>query len=121
MLASKTVIPILQNKPTHPGLPVLRDILPKSDAPLLKLALALEDFGLPLVGPPGIPAERTELLRKAFLAMCADKDYQAEARKIDQPIGAPLSGAQLDAMIHDLVAAATPDVVAAYKRLGAVK
>jgi tripartite-type tricarboxylate transporter receptor subunit TctC len=121
LLTKKIVLPILQNKPTHPGLPVLRDILPKSTAPLLKLALALEDFGLPLVGPPGMPADRVALLRKAFLAMCADKDYQTEARKIDQPIGAPLDGAQLDSMIDDLVKAATPDVVAAYKRLAAAK
>jgi hypothetical protein len=121
LLTKKIVIPILQNKPVHPGLPVLREVLPKSDAPLLKLVLALEDFGLPLVGPPGIPPVRLDLLRKAFLAMCADKDYQAEARKIDQPIGAPLDGAQLDAMVADLVAAATPDVVDRYKRLSAAK
>jgi tripartite-type tricarboxylate transporter receptor subunit TctC len=121
LLKKGIVLPILQNKPTHQGLPELRDILPKSAAPLLKLVLALEDFGLPLVGPPGIPAERLDILRKAFLETCADKDYQAEARKIDQPIGAPLSGAQLDTMIAELIAAATPDVVAEYKRLAAAK
>jgi hypothetical protein len=121
LLTKKIVIPIMQNKPMHPGLPVLRDILPKSDRPLLKLVLALEDFGLPLVGPPGIPPARVDILRKAFLAMCSDKTYQSEARKVDQPIGAPLGGAQLDSMIDDLVKAATPDVVATYKRLGAAK
>lgn len=121
LLTNKVVIPILQNKPTHPGLPVLRDVLPKGQDSLLKLVLALEDFGLPLVGPPGIPPERVDLLRKAFLAMSNDKDYQAEARKVDQPIGAPLDGAQLDSMIGDLVVAATPDIVATYKRLGAAK
>ncbi len=121
LLTSKAVIPILQNKPTHAGLPVLRDVLPKGDEALLKLVLALEDFGLPLVGPPDIPSERVELLRQAFLAMCKDKDYQAEATKVDQPIGAPLDGARLASMIGELVAVATPDVVAAYKRLGAAK
>jgi hypothetical protein len=53
--------------------------------------------------------------------MCRDADYQAEAIRLDQPIGAPLDGQQLAAMIKDLAAAATPDVVAAYKRLGATK
>jgi tripartite-type tricarboxylate transporter receptor subunit TctC len=121
LLRKKTLIPILQNKLTQPGLPVLRDVLPPGDGPLLTLVLALENFGLPLVGPPGIPAERVAILRKAFVAMCDDKDFQAEAVKVGQPIGAPLDGAQLDTMMSDLAAAATPDIVAAYKRLGAAK
>jgi len=121
LLTSKVVIPILQNKRTLAGLPLLRDVLPKSDGPLLTLVLALENFGLPVVGPPGLPPERVEILRKAFLAMCEDRDYQAEAVRMDQPIGAPLEGAQLAAMINDLAAMATPDIVAAYKRLGAAK
>ena len=121
LLQKKVVIPILQNKPTHAGIPLLRDLLPKSEEALLTLVLALENFGLPLVGPMGIPQERVDLLRRAFVTMCSDKEYQAEAAKVDQPIGAPLDGAQLTSMINDLVAAAVPDIVAAYKRLGGAK
>jgi hypothetical protein len=121
LLRKGIVIPILQNKPTQPGLPVLRDVLPKGDGPLLTLVLALENFGLPLVGPPGIPAARLDILRKAFMTMCNDKGYRAEAGKVGQPIGAPLGGAQLTAMLNELVTAATPEIVAAYKRLGAAK
>jgi hypothetical protein len=121
LLTNKIVLPILQNKNTQPGLPLLRDVLPKSDGPLLTLAIALENFGLPLVGPPDIPADRVDVLRAAFLAMAADKDYQAEAARVDQPIGSPLGGAQLSTMIDELAAAATPDIVAAYKRLTAAK
>jgi hypothetical protein len=62
-----------------------------------------------------------DILRKAFVAMSEDKEFQAEAAKVDQPIGAPLDGAQLTAMINDLAAAATPDIVMAYKRLGGAK
>jgi hypothetical protein len=83
--------------------------------------MALENFGLPLVGPPVLPAERLAILRRAFTAMAKDKDYQAEALKIDQPVAAPIDGTQLETMISDLAAAATPEVVAAYKRLGAAK
>jgi len=53
--------------------------------------------------------------------MCADKDYQAEAVKADLPVGAPLDGDQLAAMIGELAASATPEIVAAYRRLGATK
>jgi hypothetical protein len=121
LLKNKVVIPILQNKLTLPGIPLLRDVLPKSEEALLTLVLALENFGLPLVGPAGIAPERVDILRKAFIAMSEDKEYQTEAAKVDQPIGAPLDGAQLTAMINDLAAAATPDIVTAYKRLGGAK
>jgi tripartite-type tricarboxylate transporter receptor subunit TctC len=121
LLEKKVILPILQNKPTHPGIPLLRDVLPKSEEALLTLVLALENFGLPVVGPAGVPWERTDILRKAFVAMCNDQEYQAEAAKVDQPIGAPLDGARLTTMINDLATAAVPDIVAAYKRLAGTK
>ena len=121
LIKNKVVIPILQNKPTLPGIPLVRDVLPSSQLPLLTLALALENFGLPLVGPPGIPRDRIAVLRKAFIDMCNDGDYLAEAARIDQPIGAPLEGRQLETMIKELAAGVTPEIVAAYRRLGAGK
>ena len=119
LVEKKIILPILQNKPVHPDLPLLRDVLPKSDGTLLTLVMALETFGLPLIGSPGVPAARLEMLRKAYLNMCGDKDYRADAIKADLPIGNPLSGAQLAAMTDDLVLAATPAIVARYKYLAA--
>ena len=110
---------ILQNKPVHSGVPLLRDVLPKSDGPVLNLVMALETFGLPVVAPPGVPADRLAILRRAFMAMCADKDYQDEAKRVDLPVGAPIEGGQVALMMNELKASATPEIVAAYKRLGA--
>ena len=121
LIKNKVVVPILQNKPTLPGIPLVRDVLPSSQWPLLTLALALENFGLPLVGPPGIPADRIAMLRKAFIEMSGDKEYRAEAARIDQPIGAPLDGGVLEAMMKELAAGVTPDIVAAYRRLASGK
>ena len=118
LVEKKVIIPILQNKPVHPGVPLLRDVLPKSDGPLLDVVMALETFGLPLIGPPGVPAGRLEILRKAFMTMCDDREYRADAEKADLPVGNPLSGAELAAMMNRLVATATPELVARYKRLG---
>jgi len=95
--------------------------MPEAERPLLMLLEAPENFGLPLVGPAGIAAERAAILRKAFLAMAADPDYQAEAAKAEQPVGAPIDGTQLAAMIQELASAAAPDIVAAYRRLAATK
>jgi hypothetical protein len=121
LLNNKVVIPILQNKPTLPGIPLVRDVLPASQQPLLTLVLALENFGLPLVGPSGIPSERLAILRKAFIDMCNDADYRAEAARIEQPIGAPLEGGVLERMMKELAAGVTPDIAAAYRRLAAGK
>jgi hypothetical protein len=119
-LIDKTIVrPILQARPHLAGVPLLRDVMPERVRPLLMLLEAPENFGLPLVGPPGIPAERVAILRKAFLAMAADPDYQAEAAKAEQPVGSPIDGARLAAMIGELAKAATPDIVAAYRALGA--
>jgi hypothetical protein len=118
LVEKKIIIPILQNKPIHPGLPLIRDVLPKNDGPLLTVVMAMETFGLPVIGPPGIPAERLDVLRKAFVAMCNDKDYRADAVKVDLPVGTPLDGGQLDGMIKELVATATPAIIERYKRLG---
>src|SRR5258706_7902135 len=118
LVEKKIIIPILQNKPIHPNIPLIRDVLPQSDGPLLTVMMAMETFDLPVIGPPGIPAERVDILRKAFLAMCADKDYRADAVKVDLPTGAPLDGAQLSNMMNELVATATPAIMERYKRLG---
>jgi hypothetical protein len=53
--------------------------------------------------------------------MCNDGEYRAEASRIDQPIGAPLDGGVLESMMKELAAGATPDVMAAYRKLGAGK
>jgi tripartite-type tricarboxylate transporter receptor subunit TctC len=117
MIESGLVVPILQTKPKLPGVPLLRDVLPASDGPLLTLVLALEDFGLPLVGPPGMPAERLALLRQAFMAMGRDPDYQAEAARMTMPVGAPIGGDRLATMINELAATTSADVIAAFRRL----
>jgi Tripartite tricarboxylate transporter family receptor len=121
LIDNKVVIPILQSTPRRAGLPVVRDVLPPGDGPLLTLVMSVDSFGLALVGPPGMPPERVDVLRKAFLAMAADKDYQVDAVKADQPVGAAIGGTQLAAMIDDLASAGTADSIAAYKRLRAAK
>jgi tripartite-type tricarboxylate transporter receptor subunit TctC len=121
LIEKHIVRPILQTGKVHPDMPVLSDIIPENQRPLLMMLDAPEDFGLPLVGPAGIPDDRVAMLRKAFLAMAADPEFQADAVKAEQPVGAPIDGARLQAMIQELARAATPDIVAAYRRLASAK
>ena len=121
LIAKNIVRPILQTRPRISGVPLLSDVMAKDQQKLLLLLEAPENFGLPLIGPAGIPAERVAVLRQAFLAMAADPAFQADATKAGESVGAPIGGAELQAMVADLAKAATPDIVAAYRALGAAK
>jgi tripartite-type tricarboxylate transporter receptor subunit TctC len=121
LISKGVVVPILQSKPGLPDLPLLRDILPARDAPLITLVMGTDSFGLPLVGPPGMAAETTEILRKAFVDMVADADYRADALRADLPVGAPIEGVELTAMISEIATSATPEIIAAYRKLAATK
>ena len=77
--------------------------------------------GRPLVGPAGIPADITEILRRAFLTMAEDKDYQTDALKVELPVGSPIGGAQISRLISKLAQTTTPDVVAEFSRLAGAR
>jgi hypothetical protein len=83
--------------------------------------MAPDSFGVPLIGPAGMPADVTEILRSAFLTMAQDKSYQAEAEAVELPIGSPISGSQLAEMMRSLAASTTPEVAAEFGRLAGSK
>jgi hypothetical protein len=118
LVQKKLIVPILQNTQVHPGLPLVRDVLPRSDWPLLTVVMAMETFGLPLIGPANIPAARVAELRRAFIQMCADPQYRTDATKVGLPVDAAIPGDRLAMMMRELIQAATPAVVARYKALG---
>ena len=118
LVEKKLIVPILQNTQVHPGLPLVRDVLPRSDWPLLTVVMAMETFGLPLIGPPNLPAARLVELQRAFMQMCADPQYRADATKVGLPVDAAIPGDRLAMMMRELIQAATPAVVARYKALG---
>ena len=121
LVTKRIVVPVLQSKPGATGVPLLKDVVPAKDQAVLGLFMAYDDVGLMIVAPPDVPADRLEILRKAFLEMCADKEFQADAAKIGEPVGAPIPGARLARQMEALNALATPEVIADYRRLGSSK
>ncbi len=121
LIEKKVVVPIVQSQSSAPGIAVLRDLVPKKDLPVLNLFTAYDQTGLMVVAPPGVPADRVEILRKAFFEMCNDPEFRKDAANAGEPAGSPIPGADLDGIIAKLNAAATPEVVAEYRRLGAAK
>jgi tripartite-type tricarboxylate transporter receptor subunit TctC len=96
---------------------------PKIDAPLVfdlvkdeaskqMMTLMFGPLALnkPFFGPPGMPADRTAELRKAFAQVLADKDLRADALKAFGDEIDPTSGEQAQKLIADIYA--TPPAVA---------
>ena len=69
---------------------------------ILELAFAPLEMARPLLGPPGIPADRLKMLRTAFDKTMKDPDFLAEAnrRKLDV---SPLSGVELEKLVTRLM------------------
>jgi tripartite-type tricarboxylate transporter receptor subunit TctC len=115
------VTPIVQTGTAWPGVPYIGDVIRPDLKPVLELVMAPDSIGVPLVGPPGVPADVTGILRKAFQAMMQDKDYQADATRVELPVGSPIDGAQIEQQMRSLVALATPSVIEEFRKLAAGK
>ena len=118
---AKQVTPIVQSAPRFPGLPLIRDVIRAEHRAVLDLVLATDTFGVPIVAPPGVPAEQTAILRQAVLAMAQDKEYQADARRVELPVGSPIEGGKLAEMMRALASATTPNVIAEFQKLAGGK
>jgi len=67
---------------------------PEMERRLVPLVMAATDFGRPIVAPPGIPSDRLNLLREAFLKTMKDPELLAEAKHKNFDI-TPSTGAAL--------------------------
>ena len=81
---------------------------------ILQLVLARQPLGRPFFAPPGIPADRADALRKAFMATMSDPQFLAAAQKSKLEIN-PLSGADVAALVN-VFTTVSPAAVARTKR-----
>ncbi len=101
----------LKRHPELPDVPAFPEFgRTPDDRKLLEFYVSAEDVGRSFVAPPGLPADRVETLRSAFMAMVRDPDFLAEIKKADAELN-PLSGAELQKIIA-ATAAAPPALVA---------
>jgi len=75
-----------------PDVPTARELAKEEVArQLIELAEIPYILSRPVVGPPGVPADRAKALQKAFLDMTKDKEFLADAEKLRidiSPVGA---------------------------------
>jgi tripartite-type tricarboxylate transporter receptor subunit TctC len=94
----------LDKHPELPDVPLIMD-LAKSDEQkqLLKLIFARQVMGRPFLAPPGVPKERADALRKAFMDTMQDREFLAESEKAQLEI-VPVSGEELQKLVLELYA-----------------
>jgi len=85
------------------------------DRKLLSFAVSSAEIGRSLIGPPGMPADRVAVLRKAFDAAMKDPELLAEVQKANLDFE-PLDGASLAKIVAE-TANADPSVVSRMQKL----
>ncbi len=82
-----------------PDVPLAVDLLKGEDLEVLELIMIPHEFGRPFVAPPGIPTDRRDALRAAFDATLKDPAFLDDSQRARQSLD-PLTGAQIEALIH---------------------
>jgi tripartite-type tricarboxylate transporter receptor subunit TctC len=97
----------LTKHPDLPNAPLILDLAKTEEQKsIIKLVFARQVVAWPYVAPPGVPPDRADALRKAFLDTMKDKDFLAEADKAKLEI-LPVSGEEIHKLIVELYATPT--------------
>jgi tripartite-type tricarboxylate transporter receptor subunit TctC len=98
-------LPAIGNVPS-----ILDFVETDADRAAIKLVVARLEYGRPFFVPPGVPADRIEVLRRAFDATVKDQAFLGEATMARIDID-PLSGEAVQALVEE-VSRTPADVVA---------
>jgi tripartite-type tricarboxylate transporter receptor subunit TctC len=103
-----------------PETPTLWELMDRYKTPegsrrLATLMLASGQLGRPMMGTPGIPADRVKILRDAFAATVKDPEFLADIDKRQFDLD-PVPGEELEKIVKDVMSQ-PPDIVARMKKL----
>jgi tripartite-type tricarboxylate transporter receptor subunit TctC len=99
----------LRKTPDLPTVPLAMDFIKdKTDRKAAELYFGLKQIARPILVGPGVPADRLETLRKAFMALKDDAEYEADAKRIG--LDGPTPASEIDSFVK-AAATASPEVV----------
>ena len=78
------------------------------DRKLYTVSIAQLALGRPLLTPPGVPADRVEILRKALMETLISPEFIAEANRLNLGLNTPRSADQLKKIVDDVYATPEP-------------
>ena len=103
----------LHKLPALPSVPSAIDLVTDPDSKkVLELILIRQEMGRPFATPPGVPADRLAVLRKAFDDTLKDPAFLAEAAKVQLELD-PLMGADIEGLLKTAYSAPKPIVARA--------
>jgi tripartite-type tricarboxylate transporter receptor subunit TctC len=90
----------LNKHPDLPNVPLIMDFVENDEQrQILELVFARQVMGRPFAAPPGVPEDRVEALREAFMATMEDPEFLAEAETAELEITA-VSGADIQELVE---------------------
>lgn len=75
------------------------------DRALLEFMMAPQAFGRPFFMPPGVPADRVAIIRRAFDRTMADPEFLAECQKLELEATLPVTGERMKEILQKTYAA----------------
>jgi tripartite-type tricarboxylate transporter receptor subunit TctC len=113
-LAGKKTTLLLQNAlrkaPDLPDVPLAMDFIKDdTDRKVAQLYFGLKELARPILAGPGVPADRLEALRAAFMMLRDDPGFKADAETIGIEVD-PTPAQKIDDYVK-LAASASPEVV----------
>ena len=107
----------LSKHPDMPDVPLVIDLARTGEQRnILRLVFARQQIAYPFLAPPGVPPDRVEVLRAAFLKAMADPEFLADATKARLEI-LPVSGGEVQKLVAELYATPAPVVEKASEML----
>jgi tripartite-type tricarboxylate transporter receptor subunit TctC len=100
-----------------PNVPLIVDLAKTDeDRAIFKMIFARQVMAWPFAAPPGVPKDRADALRKAFMDTMKDKDFLAEASKANLDIN-PVPGDEIQKLVVDIYGTPAPVVQKALQHL----
>ncbi len=101
-----------------PDVPLLTELAKNEEQRrIMQLISSAPALGQPYIAPPGIPADRLAILRKAFEATLSDKGFLADAEKIRFDVN-PIDGDETGRIVHETINAPAEVVAKAKAAMG---
>jgi tripartite-type tricarboxylate transporter receptor subunit TctC len=92
----------VKRDPSFPDVPTTADLAKSDDdRSIMKLFAIGSDIGRTFILPPGVPADRIAIVRKAFMDAMRDPELIAAARQSNLDLD-PMSGEEIQAMINGI-------------------
>ncbi len=107
----------LEKEPALPNVPSALDLVTDpEDKQLLQAGLAMVTIGRPYLMPPGVPAERAAIMRKAIEDTFKDAGFLADAKRMALGADNPRTGAQIQRVLDEAYRT-PPNIVARLRTL----